>query len=351
MADLPEPERIEIWIQDYMQSYSIPGLSLAVVRKGQVVKAGGYGLANVELDAPATPTSVYQIQSMTKSFVASGLMVLVQEGRLQLDDPLISYLGQLPPTWSNITIRHLLTMTSGIQHIFVDHPSDEAMITFAQQVTNSDEIVIWASERPLHFTPGTQFHYSSTNYHLLGLIIQKVSGLAWHEFLHERFFEPLGMRQTRVVTWDELIPQRVAGYIQVDGVLYNGYYMTPAIMASAAGGLYSTVLDLAKWDAALQEGYPLSPAILEEMWTPTQLNNGKLAQIDNGLRYGLGWWLLEAPDQRVIIQLGDNLTGFTSMSARFVNEGITVIILANLSPLDIEPLVRAVAEYYIQSLQ
>ena len=343
---LPLPRASRQQIDDYidaeMRRQRIPGLSLAVVQAGKVVKTRGYGLANVELRVPATPASVYQLQSVTKSFVASGMMLLAEDGRLALDDRLTNYLSGLPQAWSGVTLRHLLAHTSGIPNFVSDQGSGDAIIAFAQKASSSEEIIAWAAARPLKFAPGQARRYSNTGYHLLGLVIEKVSGKAWPQFLHERIFAPLGMTSTRVCSAHDIIPNRASGYINF-GSLQNGVWMTPAIMESAAGGLLSTVEDMARWAIALDAGTILKPSTVARMAAPITLNDGSIVE-ENGTRYGLGWELQTDQGRRSMGHGGDHVTGFTTNFSRFIDDKLAVVVLSNLMPLDIGSITRRVAD-------
>ena len=349
MIQPPTAEQLDAFVAEQMQAQAIPGLSLAVVQSGSLIAARGYGLANIELNVPATSHTVYQLQSITKSFVALGVMMLVGEARLNLDIPIKTYFPDLPSSWATVTTRHLLTMTSGIQNFIGDHDTVADVIAFAQHTTSDAQLIEWAANRPLHFTPGTSYHYSPTNYHLLGLLIGIITNQPWHVFLAERMFEPLQMTQTRVVDWSAIVPHRAAGYVQLEGPLQNGYYMSPTIMASASGGLYSTVLDLVKWDAALYTEQLVSQVVLEEMWTPHRVTSFFEEASED--QYGLGWDIERYGGERMVGHRGDHITGFTNKIVRFIDQKLTIIVLTNLLPVDIDQIVKGVASLYLSSLQ
>jgi CubicO group peptidase (beta-lactamase class C family) len=277
-------------------------------------------------------------------------MLLAEDGKLGLDDKITNYLSGLPPAWSGVTVRHLLTHTSGIPNFVSDQGSGKEIVAFAQKVSSSEEIIEWAAARPLKFAPGEGRRYSSTGYHLLGLLIEKVSGKPWGQFLHQRIFAPLGMTSTRVYSALDIIPNRASGYIRFGSVPQNGLWMTPAIMESAAGGLVSTVQDMARWESALQAGTILKPSTLAQMEVPIKLNNGSIAQGDDGTRYGLGWELQTYQGHRIMGHGGDHVTGFTANFSRFTEDKLAVIVLTNLMPLDIGGITRRVAGFYVPAL-
>src|SRR5688572_16339414 len=344
-----QADKVDEYIEAEMRRHHIPGLSLAVVQAGKVVKSKAFGLANMELNVRATPNSVYQIQSITKSFVASGIMLLVEDGKLRLDDKITNYLSGLPPAWSAVTARQLLAHTSGIPSFVSDQGSGTAIVAFAQRTDSSEQIIRWAAARPLKFAPGEGRRYSSTGYHLLGMIIEKVSGKPWGQFLNERIFAPLGMTRTRVHSPFDIIPDRASGYNHFGEVPVNGLWFTEAYMQSAAGGLVSTVEDMARWEIALQAGTNIKPSTLAEMAVPVKLKNDSTVQ-DAGRGYGLGWDLQTNQGHRMMGHGGDHVTGFTANFARFPDDKLAVIVLTNLMPLDIGAITTRIAGFYDPAL-
>jgi len=345
-----QADKVDEYIEAEMRRQHIPGVSLAVVQNGKVVKTKGYGLANMELNVPATPSTVYQIQSITKSFVACAIMLLVEDGKLGLDDKITRYLSGLPEAWSGVTVRQMLTHTSGIPSFVQDQGGGAAIVSFAQKTDSSEQIIRWAAARPLKFAPGEGRKYSSTGYHLLGLIIEKVSGKPWGQFLHDRIFVPLGMSSTRVFSHFDIIPNRASGYNHFGDVPVNGLTFSPAIMESAAGGLVSTVEDMAKWEIALERGTILKPSTLTQMAVPIKLKNDSIVQGNDGTRYGLGWDLPTFNGHRAMAHGGDHVTGFTANFARFTDDKLAVIVLTNLMPLDIGGITRKIAGFYVPAL-
>lgn len=267
-------DKIDDYVRAQMERQHIPGISLVVIKDQKVVKLEGYGLANVELNVPARPDTVYKIGSVNKQFIAAGIMLLVQDGKISLDDNISKFLEGTPDTWKPITIRHLLTHTSGIVR---EAPGFDPF-----KVQNDADVIKTAYSLPLRFTPGEKYEYCNVGYFTLAEIISKVSGKPWPEFLNERVFTPLEMNATRTTNMTELVPNRANGYVWRNGKLQNAsiyFALRPS------GALLSTVLDLAKWDAALQNGKLLKQSTLEQMWTPVKLNSGKTHP------YGFGWEL------------------------------------------------------------
>ncbi|HKA23310.1 MAG TPA: serine hydrolase domain-containing protein [Blastocatellia bacterium] len=177
-----------------------------------------------------------------------------------------------------------------------------------------------------------------------------LSGKPWGQFLHERIFAPLGMTRTRVNSALDIIPNRASGYIRFGSVPQNGLWMTPAIMESPAGGLVSTVQDMARWEIALEAGTILKPSTLAQMEVPIKLNNGSIVQGNDGTRYGLSWQLQTYQGRGVVGHSGEHVTGFTSNFSRFTDDKLAVIVLTNLMPLDIGGITRRVADFYVPAL-
>lgn len=347
---LAQADKLDEYIEAAMLERHIPGLSLAVVQDGKVVKSKAYGLANIELNVPATTGSVYQIQSITKSFIACGIVLLAEDGKIGLDDKITKYLSGLPQAWSEVTVRQLLTHTSGIPSFVQDQGSGAAIVAFAQRTDSSEQIIRWAAARPLKFAPGEGRKYSSTGYHVLGMLIEKVTGKPWGQFLHDRIFAPLGMTSTRVFSLSDIIKNRASGYNHFGDVPVNGLTFTAAIMESAAGGLVSTVEDMARWEIALERGTILKPSTLAQMAVPIKLENDSIVQANDGTRYGLGWDLPTWQGHRIMAHGGDHVTGFTASFSRFIDDKLGIIVLTNVMPLDIGAVVRRIAGFYIPAL-
>lgn len=308
-------DSVDDYVVSQMQKRHIPGLSLAVIKDGKIVKMRGYGLASVELSAPATENSVYQIGSLTKTFTATAVMMLAEDGRLGLDDKVTAHLSGLPAAWDGVTIRHLLTHTSGL----VPDPVPWSLETVGRPYTR-EELLKLITGAPLQFPPGTMYRYANSDYYLLALLIEKVSGKSYGEFLSERIFEPLGMTATRVNDPSEVVPGRVNGY----GWEHDRFNVPPPIHPSqtlGAGNLLSTVADLAKFDAAMTAGRLLKKTSLDEMWTPAKVNG-----FETG--YGLGWNVYDYRGHKIVGH-GGNTPGFASQFSRYVGDAATVILLCN----------------------
>lgn len=323
---------VDAFIKSEMEKQKIPGVALAVLRDGKLILAKGYGLANVEHQVPVKPETIFQSGSMGKQFTATAVMMLMEEGKLNLDDKISKFFPDAPATWEKITVRHLLTHTSGM----TDYPPG---FDFRRDYTE-EELFHQIKAVPLGFQPGEKWAYSNLAYVTLGILIHKVSGQFYGEFLRDRVFKPLQMTTARVISEEDIVPNRAAGYRLVKDELRNQNWVSPALNTTADGALYLTIYDMAKWDAALYTEKLLRKSSLEEMWTPVKLNNG------SNHPYGFGWALREVRGHR-IIEHGGAWQGFKSHIARFVNDRLTVVVFANSIQTNQGRLAHGVAALYI----
>jgi CubicO group peptidase (beta-lactamase class C family) len=332
-----QTDKVDEYILKEMQRAKIPGVALAVVKDGKVVKARGYGFANLEHQVPVKPETIFQSGSVGKQFTATAVMMLVEEGKIGLDDKISKYFKEVPEHWQKITVRHLLSHTAGT----TDYPQD---FDFRRDFTE-DELLKRAAQIPLAFQPGERWMYSNMGYVMLGILIGKVTGKFYGDFLQERIFKPLGMTTARVINEADIIPNRSDGYRLVKGELKHQEWVSPVMNTTADGSLYFTILDLIKWDAALYTGKLLKKASLDLMWTPATLNDGK----PNKNEYGFGWWSRNTNGHRVI-EHGGAWQGFKSYIARYTDDKVTVIFLANLAQTNPEKIAHQVAGLYIPAV-
>lgn len=313
-----EADAIDDYLRVEMQRRQIPGLALAVVRHGAVVKLGNYGFANLEHDVPVTRDTVFELASVTKQFTATAVMALVEEGKVRLDEPVGTYLAGTPDSWKGITVRHLLTHTAGLPGL---EENFKALWPGGLRLSYSTaQLFDAATKDTLSFPAGERFQYSDVGYFLLGVVIERASGKRYAEFLGERFFRPLGMTSTSVLDHARVLKHRAAGYtLGDDGQLVNIGRVINVELPSHFG-VFSSVKDLVTWDAALAAGRAATPASLAEMWTPVKLNYG------GHYPYGFGWFVGERRGHRWITHGGITGTEFS----RFPDDGLTVIVLTNL---------------------
>ncbi|HVE55334.1 MAG TPA: serine hydrolase domain-containing protein [Pyrinomonadaceae bacterium] len=305
---------IDRYVKAEMQMQKIPGISLAVLRAGKIVFLKSYGLANIEHLVPVKPETVFQSGSIGKQFTAAAVMILVEEGKLALDDKITKYFADAPEAWKNITVRNLLNHTSGMG----DYPPEVDL----RRDYSEDEYLAIIKKTPLAFEPGTRWDYSNAGYFTLGALVRRVTGKFYGDFLQERIFKPLDMRTARIISESDIIPNRAAGYRLENGVLKNQEWVSPSTNTTADGSLYFTILDLAKWDAALYTDQPLKQSTLAQIWTPVKLNDG------SEKAYGFGWHTVEFKGRRLIYH-GGAWQGFKSFIGRFPDDKLTIIFFAN----------------------
>lgn len=332
IAPAQKADKVDAFIQAEMQRQNIPGVSVAVIRNGKTVKAKGYGVANVETKTPVTNETVFKIGSISKPVIAMGVMLLVEDGKIALDDKISKFLEGTPETWKDITVRHLLSHTSGIIR--------EAPGFDPAKIQPDADVVKTAYPAPLVFTPGEKYQYCNVGYFALAQIIRKVSGKPWSEFLSERLLNPIGMTSTRTTTFDEIVSNRANGYSFTNNKLTNSEVY---LALRPSGAFLSTISDLIKLEQALHGPAFLKPETRAAMWTPFKFNDGKDSQ------YGLGW-TIDQVNGRKRIGHGGSLNGFRSQFARFVDDGLTVIVLANLAQADPNELSRGIAALYVPEL-
>lgn len=337
--------KVDDVVRAQLRKQKIPGIGLGVMRDGKIIKATGYGLANVELNVSVKPESIFQTGSVGKQFTATAVMMLVEEGKLGLDDKITKYFPEAPAAWKAVTVRHLLTHTSGI----ADYGGEEStmgkgVINFRQDYTEDDLVRIF-SAMPMDFQPGEKWKYSNTGYVILGVLIHRVTGKFYGDFLQERIFHPLGMTSTRIISEVDIIPGRTTGYRLLKGELKNQEWVSPSLNTTADGALYTNVYDLAKWDAALYTERLLKKASFDQMWTPVKLNNG------TNYNYGFGWGVQEANGHRLLAHDGA-WQGFTMNISRYVDDRLTIVVFTNLDENNSRPaaIAKAVAAIYIPAL-
>ena len=323
---------VDDYVKSEMERLHIPGLSLAVIKDGHLVKAAGYGLSNVETATPATPETVYKVASISKPIIATAVMLLAQEGKLSLNDTVAKYLSDSPPSWANITVNQLLSHTSGL----VRDPPDYHPYTEQEPMA----VIESAYPLPVQSKPGERWSYSNVGYYVLAEIITRVAGRPWSDFVAERLFEPAGMTSTRLTSVSAIIPNRSRGYEFGPTGLSNA---EDWIAVRPSGAYVSTVLDLARLDIFLDNHNPLSGTGRTAMITPAALLDGKSAP------YGLGWNVDSYLGQEKISH-GGQYPGFRSEWERYPNQKLSIIVIANLGSAKVERLVPKIAGFFSSDL-
>lgn len=309
MAQMSMSATMETLSQAYVKAESFSG-SVLVAHKGKIILAKGYGMANYELNVPNTPQTKFRLGSVSKQFTATAILQLQEKRKLSVHDHLSAFIPDYPHG-DSIEIHHLLNHTSGIAD-FTNFDNYEATM---REPTTLEQLVERFRDKALAFAPGSQFSYSNSNYVLLSLIIEKVSGMPYASYIRSHITEPLGMHNTGYDSTETLLAHRAAGYVVGGNGLVNAAYMDMSV-PSGAGALYSTVEDMYVWDRALYTEKVLSKASLEAMFTP-------------GLdEYGYGWVIRAAP--RKIIAHSGGINGFSTYIARYPNDDLCVVALSNL---------------------
>jgi D-alanyl-D-alanine carboxypeptidase len=326
-------KQADAFIGRQMQEAYITGLSLAVVKDGKVVKAAGYGLANVETHTQATVSTVYKIASVSKQFISAAIMILQQDGKLNLQDKVSRYITEVPDNWKDITLERLLNHSAGLP---LDIP------VFDPYKMQTDSVLVGSLfAAPLLYAPGDRFSYSNADYFVIAEVVRRVSGVPWADFIAKRIFEPLQMESTRPTTTTGLVKDRASGYSVEKGLVTN---VENWIAVRPSGAFLSTVMDMAKWDSALYASTILSAESKRQLWSPVKLNNG------TSIPYGLGWGLSPFQGHKRVFHDG-GLPGFSADFERFTDDGLTVIVLCNTEGVDASKIAVTVAGFYNKELQ
>ncbi|HET8623290.1 MAG TPA: serine hydrolase domain-containing protein, partial [Gemmatimonadales bacterium] len=296
----------------------------------------GYGFANIEHRVPVKPETIFQSGSLGKQFTAAAVMLLVEDGKLRLDESIRSYLPDAPKAWQPITIRHLLTHTSGIP----DYTTDS--FDYWRNYTEA-ELARLAFGMRTEFPAGTRWNYSNTGYQLLGVIVRRVSGKFYGDVLRERVFGPAGMTTARVISEADIVPNRAAGYRLVNGELKNQEWVAPELNTTADGSLYFTVLDLVAWDRAIGTGAVLSRESWRQVFAPATLASGR------HYPYGFGWDV-DPVNGRRAQRHGGAWQGFQTYFARYPDDSLSIAVLANLAGSRPGEIVEALAAELVPAL-
>ena len=331
----PERMRLDSLFAPFTRP-GMPGATLLVMRHDSVLVREAFGLADVDANTPATLATNYRLASLSKQFTATAIVLLVQDGALSFDAPARSILPELPTYARRITIRHLLTHTSGLWDYEAFVPDSQT-----RQVTDGDALELVSTKaESLYFAPGTEWRYSNTGYALLALIVERVSKSPFPDFLTKRIFAPLGMTNTVAhVEHRDTIPNRAYGHTVKDGVASRtDQSNTSAVLGD--GGIYSSIDDQLRWHTALSAKTLVRDSLWKETTTPYVLNNGTPTE------YGLGWYIDEFAGHSRMRHHGES-RGFTNFVARFPDDGLTIILLTNRTDSAPWTIVDALAPHYL----
>ena len=317
-----------------------PGCAVGVSRNDNVIFERGYGMANLETDTPIRPTSIFHVASVSKQFTAAAIMLLEREGKLSLDDNIRKYLPEIPDYGTPITIRHLLTHTSGLRDQW-------ELLALARgrfeedRITEADVLDIVSRQTALNFKPGAEYVYSNTGFTLLGTIVKHVSGQSLRDFADARIFKPLGMTRTHFHDdYTMLVPGRTSAYEPVRGEGAHWRVGIPNFDTYGATSLYTTVEDLLKWESNLDRPIVGDRAMYARMETPTLLTTGDTSF------YGFGLAIGKYRGARVIEHGGAD-AGYRSYVGRFPDKGLAVAITCNAATANTTALAHGVADAFL----
>ena len=314
-----EAAAIDSFVTATMRARRVPGVAAAVIENGSVVYEKAFGLANLETEAPVTLHSVFELASLTKEFTAVAIMMLVEEGKVKLDAPISAYIDSTPAAWTRITVRHLLTHTSGLF---------AGGIVFSQgsplmNITTAQAFAFLTGARAV--APGEVGAYSDGGYFLLGMIIERASGTTYRDFIQRRIFTPLEMSETSLTDRRRVIKGRVATYEIANGQVVNWRRDWDHELPSFFG-VWSTVGDVAKWDASLLRHTLVPQAALDQMWSPARLSDGRDALVD-ARQYGFGFRIDQIRGHPLVWHNGASGT----ILLHFLDEPISIVVLTNLA--------------------
>lgn len=287
--------------------------SVLVAKGGKVAIEKGYGMANLELDAPNSPDTKFRLGSITKQFTSAAILQLEQQGKLSVSDTACKYFAECPDGWKAITIHQLLSHTSGIPS-YTDNP-DFMKPQFMRIPLTPSEILLLSKDKPLEFQPGEKWKYDNSGYIFLGVIIEKVSGEKYADYLKKHIFGPLDMADSGYDVSTLVLKNRAEGYRSISDGFHNADYLDMSL-PYAAGSLYSTVRDLYRWDRALYTDQVVSKASRDKMWTPVKND------------YGYGWGISQAHNRKQVAH-GGGINGFSTFIGRYPDDDAVVIVLSN----------------------
>lgn len=318
---------IDALIKNYVHPDK-PGAAVAVVQDGVVIHQVGYGLASLEWGIPITDDTVFKIASITKTFTATAVMMLVERGKITLDAPITAYLPDFHTAGHRVTVEHLLNHSSGIHNYFSPLPGEDLLRKLQSSIT-PQELMLNIASVPFDSKPGTKAAYSNSNYVLLAQIIERVSEQPYETFVQENILNPLGMNHTYFLEDNSIFPQLASGYFNSE----NGVIPVPYFNISwtrGSGGMASTAKDLIRWDAAMREGELLSSDSLHAMITPLPLEDGSLNT------YGYSW-SITAYENHLVTYHSGNLPGFRLLLVRFPQDDLSIIVLSNFDGNGVNP--------------
>ena len=333
---MPGPATMFDGLYGNLEKDKRPGIALLVARDGKVIFNKGYGFSDIGGGIKINPETKFRIGSITKQFIAAAILLLQEQGKLKVSDTLTKYFPDLPRA-NELTIHHLLTHTSGL-HSFTN--TDSFLRKVVNKISDKD-LYAYIKSLPYDFNPGEKYEYNNSGYVLAGFLVQKVSGQSLNDFLKHHFFDPIGMLNTGMHTSDLKLTNEAKGYNKSDK--YEPALDWDMSWAGGAGALYSTVGDLYKWNEAIFNGKVLNRQSLDAAFTPVVLKSG---QKPPGTDYGYGWGMNKHRGANMIGHSG-GLHGFVSQLVRFPEHNLTVVMLTNQTPVEVELNPARIAEFYL----
>ncbi len=321
--------KIDRFVSAEMSRQKIPGMAVAVVKNGEVIVAKGYGFANLEHQVPVTTRSIFNSGSVGKQFTAAAIMHIEEHGKLRLDDHIARYLPRTKARWGSITVRHLLTHTSGMPEY-----EDEIDMHRDYSERQLTEFVGLLRRRS---APGHKFEYSNSGYLLLGVIIRMITGQFHADYIRKNIFEPLGMKTARVASDADIVPNRVDGYRMNKDRILKQEWVSSTFKKTADGCFHLSLNDLLAWERGVRTRALLKPESWSQIFTPFVLKSGKT------LPYGFAWEIGQKSGQTVHSHDG-SFQGFEAILTRYIEEELTTIALANLADVDLEQVTQRIAE-------
>lgn len=339
------------YIKEMIASRKVPGMAFLVAKNGEVIEEGYYGKANLELNADVDEKSVFAIASMSKTYTAAAILIMAERGLISLDDHIHQYIPEAPDTWKKITIKHLLTHSSGLVDDWALYDWDKSNALFIQSLTDSMFLQHLFSQE-LRFEPGTNHAYSCGPF-VLGVVIERITGEYYEQFIKENIFEPLGLNETFVDDPYRIIPHRVSGYFNYDpkvinsriSGLGNGILLSPTAYGRADVGIRTTARELMQFYDALLKSKIISEESTELMFGPAKLDNGAF------ISTGAGWMNWPLGGASISEHSGGFRTGFSSQAFLVPKDNFIVIILSNLSGGVSFSLAQQIASIYYPEFQ
>lgn len=330
-----QTDSTDLIVERIMKEQRITGLSLAVVREGKTTVNKGFGFANVEHNIPVTAGTVIRLGSVSKQFFSTAILKLTEEGKLSIEDSIHTFFPDAPETWRPIQIKHLMSHTSGLPR---EGPA------YKNSVIQPDLVIIRSAyPLPLEFKTGEKYRYCNLGYFMLAEIIAQLSGMPWQDYIREKLFIPAGMKNSQMTDFYPIIPHRASGYMHRKNELVNADAM---YAVRPSGGFLSTSTDMILWDKVLREkNIILKKVNWDLLWQPYIKTSDNAASRSY---YGFGWIIDEQQGRKTVSHGGSNI-GFRSYYIRFVNDGLSIIIMTNTDEANPAAVARALADHYFRN--